>query len=74
MPSMLPVKDLQDNSPSGPSRPKGAVIHYFGWSDDPDEVVRRLTQIEQRPAPPELRMVSPEPETQRDCLVAGSRH
>jgi len=27
---------------------------------DSDEVVRRLTHLEQRPVPPELRMVSPE--------------
>src|SRR5271157_1336238 len=29
-------------------------------SDDPDGVVPRLTQVEQGPVPPELRMVSPE--------------
>jgi hypothetical protein len=28
--------------------------------DAPDEVVRRLIQIEQRPVPPELSMMSPE--------------
>src|SRR5271157_6054007 len=34
-------------------------IACFG-SDAPDEVARRLTQVEQRTIPPELRMASPE--------------
>src|SRR5271157_3150038 len=47
----------QGTDPTGHSlTPQGTCYN----SDAPDEVVRRLTQVEQRPVPPELRMVSPE--------------